>query len=146
MAGLPRHMLTPWQRRSIVDVSRVCWSAVRLWLDRRIMFPRPSNACSNFDEGVGWTFFDLTTLHDEFRDEPGSVVEADFYHAATLLPMSDEEIVQKVNRPPIYLKVHKLAQWNKVSSCAGSCCTRWEWSPGIKTFDSLKTAKQKGFA
>ena len=75
---------------------RLGCDAVRLWLDRRIIFPRPSNACSNFDDGVGWTFFDLTTLHDEFRDEPGSVVEADFYHAATLLPMSDEAIVDKV--------------------------------------------------
>ncbi|KAK9843904.1 hypothetical protein WJX84_000707, partial [Apatococcus fuscideae] len=70
--------------------------AVRLWLDRRVSFPRPSNACSNFDDGVGWTFFDLTTLHDEFRDELGSVVEADFYHAATLLPMTDEDIIAKV--------------------------------------------------
>lgn len=61
-----------------------------------MQFPRPSNACSNFDDGVGWTFFDLTTLHDEFADEPGSVVEADFYHAGILLPMRDEDIVDKV--------------------------------------------------
>ena len=77
--------------------------AVRLWLDRRVPFPRPSNACSNFDDGVGWTFFDLTTLHDEFADEPGSVVEADFYHAGILLPMRDEDIVDKVTASALLL-------------------------------------------
>jgi len=37
--------------------------AVRLWLDRRVAIPRPSNACAGFDPGVGWTFFDLNALH-----------------------------------------------------------------------------------
>ena len=73
--------------------------AVRIWLDRKVVLPRPSNACSGFDEGVGWTFFDLTALHDEFRDSPTTVLEADFYHAATLLPMSDDELVNKVPTP-----------------------------------------------
>ena len=78
------------------------------------MFPRPSNACSNFDDGVGWTFFDLTTLHDEFRDEPGSVVEADFYHAGILLPMSDKDIVDKVTELDVQPYHHDPAQ---LSSC-----------------------------
>ena len=42
---------------------RVCPNAVRLWLDRRVAIPRPSNACAGFDPGVGWTFFDLNALH-----------------------------------------------------------------------------------
>ena len=36
--------------------------AVRLWLDRRIYMPTPSNVAVNFDDGVGATFFDLTVL------------------------------------------------------------------------------------
>ena len=36
-------------------------------------------------------------LQDEYRTEPGSVIAADFYHASTLLPLSDEEIVRKVH-------------------------------------------------
>ena len=55
---------------------------------------------SGFDDGVGWTFFDLTALHDEFADSPTTVLEADFYHAAKLLPLSDDELVAKA-RPQI---------------------------------------------
>lgn len=33
---------------------------------------------------------------DEYRDAPGSVISADFYHANALLPLSDEAIVQRV--------------------------------------------------
>lgn len=71
-------------------------AAVRIWLDRKITIPRASNACSGFDDEVGWTFFDLTALHDEFAQSDTTVLEADFYHAAKLLPMSDEDIVAKV--------------------------------------------------
>ncbi|CAM6113071.1 unnamed protein product [Calypogeia fissa] len=77
---------------------------VRLWLDRKVKIPRPSNACFGFDTITGWTFFDLNALHDEYRDEPGTVVEADFisppdngcYHANQFLPLSDKQIVKKV--------------------------------------------------
>ncbi|BBM99034.1 hypothetical protein MPTK1_1g18160 [Marchantia polymorpha subsp. ruderalis] len=75
--------------------------AVRLWLDRKVKIPKPSNACFGFDTTTGWTFFDLNYLHDEYRDEPGTVVEADFYHANQFLPLSDEQIVVKVQN---YLK------------------------------------------
>ena len=71
-------------------------AAVRLWLDRRVHLPKASNAVANFDAGMGWTFFDLTQLHDEYRDSPVSVIEADFYHSSPLMAMSDEEIVAKV--------------------------------------------------
>eukprot|EP00850_Spirogloea_muscicola_P017144 SM000144S00692 [mRNA] locus=s144:355887:359851:+ [translate_table: standard] len=70
--------------------------AVRLWLDRKVDIPRPSNACFGFDTTTGWTFFDLNSLHDEYRDEPASVVEADFYHANQFLPLTDEQAVAKV--------------------------------------------------
>eukprot|EP00899_Mesostigma_viride_P028711 jgi/Mesvir1/9024/Mv21309-RA.1 len=52
--------------------------AVRLWLDKKIKFRQPSNACFGFDDSTGWTFFDLNALHDEYRDREGTVVEVDF--------------------------------------------------------------------
>ncbi|BAY14679.1 amine oxidase [Anabaenopsis circularis NIES-21] len=67
--------------------------ATRLWFDRKIEIPRPSNACFGFDTTTGWTFFDLNALHDEYQDEPGTVIEADFYHANQFLNLSDEEII-----------------------------------------------------
>lgn len=72
--------------------------AARLWFDRHVTVPFPSNACFGFDAATGWTFFDLNVLHDEYREESGSVIEADFYHANQLLPMSDAQIVAKVHR------------------------------------------------
>jgi uncharacterized protein with NAD-binding domain and iron-sulfur cluster len=72
--------------------------ATRLWFDRKIAIPRPSNACFGFNTTTGWTFFDLNVLHDEYRDELGTVVEADFYHANQFLPLSDEQIVPMVQR------------------------------------------------
>lgn len=72
--------------------------ATRLWFDRKVTIPMPSNACFGFDATTGWTFFDLNALHDEYRDAPGSIVEADFYHANQLLPMDDERIVARVYR------------------------------------------------
>lgn len=70
--------------------------AVRLWLDKKVKIPQPSNACFGFDNTTGWTFFDLNSLHDEFKNETGTVVEADFYHANQFLPMTDDAIVSKV--------------------------------------------------
>ncbi len=71
--------------------------ATRLWFDRQINIPLPSNACFGFDPTTGWTFFNLNDLHDEYRDEPNTVIEADFYHANQLLSMTDEQIVNKVH-------------------------------------------------
>ncbi|MBE9209510.1 FAD-dependent oxidoreductase [Nostoc sp. LEGE 06077] len=67
--------------------------ATRLWFDRKIDIPHPSNACFGFDTTTGWTFFDLNALHDEYQDEPGTVIEADFYHANQFLNLSDAEII-----------------------------------------------------
>ncbi|MGK7910482.1 MAG: FAD-dependent oxidoreductase [Synechococcus sp.] len=89
------------QRQEFLDVMNlksIDVMAVRLWFDRHISIPLPSNACFGFDNTTGWTFFDLNALHDEFADAPGSVIEADFYHANQLLPMSDEQVVEKVQR------------------------------------------------
>ena len=40
------------------------------------------------------TFFDLNSSQDEYKNEPGSVIEVDYYHANQLLPLSDEQIVE----------------------------------------------------
>ncbi|MEM9219795.1 MAG: FAD-dependent oxidoreductase [Cyanobacteria bacterium P01_F01_bin.150] len=72
--------------------------ATRLWFDRKVDVPLPSNACFGFDNTTGWTFFDLNALHDEWKDNEGSVIEVDFYHANQLLTMSDELILAKVRK------------------------------------------------
>jgi uncharacterized protein with NAD-binding domain and iron-sulfur cluster len=72
--------------------------ATRLWCDRKVNIPLPANACFGFDNTTGWTFFDLNALHDEYRHESGSVIEADFYHANQLIPLDDEAIVAKVQK------------------------------------------------
>lgn len=79
--------------RDICNLGAVDVLATRLWFDRKIDIPRPSNACFGFDPTTGWTFFDLNALHDEYKNEPGTVIEADFYHANQFLPLSNEEIV-----------------------------------------------------
>lgn len=84
--------------RDIHNLGAVDVLATRLWFDRKINIPRPSNACFGFNSTTGWTFFDLNALHDEYRDEPGTVIEADFYHANQFLPLSDEEIVPLVQQ------------------------------------------------
>ena len=76
--------------------------ATRLFLDRNLTIPYSANACWGFDEGVGMTMFDITALHGPHAPTvvgaPGSVVEIDYYHASTLLPLSDEAIVAKAKK------------------------------------------------
>ena len=86
------------QFRNLSNLRGIDVLATRLWFDRSITIPLPSNACFGFDETTGWTFFDLNDLHDEYHDEPNTVIEADFYHANQLLPMTDEQIIAKVHR------------------------------------------------
>ena len=71
--------------------------ATRLYLDRIVDTPYSANACWGFDRGVGMTFFDITKLHG-IEDSPGSVIEVDYYHAATLLVMDDDAIVAKAKK------------------------------------------------
>jgi uncharacterized protein with NAD-binding domain and iron-sulfur cluster len=84
--------------RDVMNLGAIDVLATRLWFDRKIDIPLPSNACFGFNPTTGWTFFDLNALHDEYRDEPGTVIEADFYHANQFLPLSNEEIVPIVQR------------------------------------------------
>ncbi len=82
--------------QNVQNLGAVDVLATRLWFDRKIAVPRASNACFGFDRTTGWTFFDLNALHDEYRNEPGTVIEADFYHGNQFLPLSDEQIVERV--------------------------------------------------
>jgi uncharacterized protein with NAD-binding domain and iron-sulfur cluster len=82
--------------RNVMNLGAVDVLATRLWFDRKVNIPMASNACFGFDPTTGWTFFDLNALHDEYRDESGSVVEVDFYHANQFLPLGDREIVDIV--------------------------------------------------
>jgi uncharacterized protein with NAD-binding domain and iron-sulfur cluster len=71
--------------------------ATRLYLDKKVETPYSANACWGFDEGVGMTYFDITKLHDIKNEEfQGSILEVDYYHAASLIVMSDNDIVKKV--------------------------------------------------
>ena len=83
--------------RNLFNLGAVDVLGTRLWFDRKVKVPLPSNACFGFDATTGWTFFDLNALHDEWRDEPGSVIEVDFYHANQFLALDDEEIVSIVH-------------------------------------------------
>lgn len=84
--------------RDVSNLGAVDVLATRLWFDRKIDIPRPSNACFGFHPTTGWTFFDLNALHDDYRQEPGSVVEVDYYHANQLLSLSNEEIIPLVQQ------------------------------------------------
>ncbi|MFQ4144201.1 FAD-dependent oxidoreductase [Chlorogloeopsis sp. ULAP02] len=86
------------QFRNVTNLGAIDVLATRLWFDRKINIPRPSNACFGFDETTGWTFFDLNALHDEYKNEPGTVVEVDFYHANQFISLEDTEIVPIVQR------------------------------------------------
>merc|ERR1712127_11357 len=76
--------------------------ATRLYLDTFVDTPYSANACWGFDEGVGMTYFDITKLHgldvntqSDSDGVSGSIIELDYYHAQSLLVMSDEDIVEK---------------------------------------------------
>lgn len=84
--------------RNLNNLGAIDVLATRLWFDRKITIPRPSNACFGFDQTTGWTFFDLNALHDEYQHESGTVVEVDFYHANQFIPIEDQDIVSIVQR------------------------------------------------
>lgn len=84
--------------RDLSNLDGIDVLAARLWFDRKIDIPLPSNACFGFHQTTGWTFFDLNALHDEYKNEPGTVVEVDYYHANQLLNLSDEQVIPLVKK------------------------------------------------
>ena len=111
-----------WRRYSRLRGTSVL--ATRLYLNQTIKTPHTANACwgvrpaavrtsrdrttrchyscvrvrppycGQFDAGVGMTWFDIGRLH-ELEGEQGSVIEVDYYHAQTLLPMDDAALTAK---------------------------------------------------
>ena len=43
----------------------------------QVKIPKASNACSGFDDSIGWTFFELNSIYEEYEDEPATVLEAE---------------------------------------------------------------------
>lgn len=73
--------------------------ATRLFFDRDVDTPYSANACWGFDDKVGQTWFDLKKLHAPRLDgEAGAVIEVDYYHAGSLLGLSDAELEAKARR------------------------------------------------
>ncbi|TYJ03570.1 hypothetical protein E1A91_A12G037500v1 [Gossypium mustelinum] len=80
----------------VLNLAGIDVVTVKLWLDRKVAIPNPSNACAGFDDLFGCTVFDLNVIHDEHKDDTETVLEADFYHANELLPLNDELVTEKV--------------------------------------------------
>ncbi|MBA0562230.1 hypothetical protein Golob_007292 [Gossypium lobatum] len=80
----------------VLNLAGIDVVTVKLWLDRKVAIPNPSNACAGFDDLFGCTIFDLNVIHDEHKDDTETVLEADFYHANELLPLNDELVTEKV--------------------------------------------------
>lgn len=59
-------------------------------MNDQVNIPNASNACSGFDDSYGWTFFDLNAIRDEHKDDPVTIIQADF--VSTLLLFSFLEI------------------------------------------------------
>ncbi|XXG86297.1 hypothetical protein AAC387_Pa11g1219 [Persea americana] len=81
---------------NVLHLASVDVLSIKLQLDKKVNIPKASNACFGFDDSNGWTFFDLNSIYEEYKDEPVTVLEAVFYHANQLLPLKDEQIVAKV--------------------------------------------------
>eukprot|EP00798_Chlamydomonas_sp_ICE-L_P018499 gene18499-24997_t len=84
--------------RLIMNLKAIDVIATRLWFDRKVKTRFPANVLSGFEPkaNAGATFFNLSDLQDEYKDEPGTVISSDFYNASALLPLTDEEVIQRV--------------------------------------------------
>ncbi|KAK9287102.1 hypothetical protein L1049_015513 [Liquidambar formosana] len=80
----------------VLNLAGIDVLTVKLRLDKKVNIPNASNACAGFDDLCGWTLFDLNAIYDEHKDDPVTVLQADFYHANELLPLKDEHIVARV--------------------------------------------------
>ncbi|KAI8533198.1 hypothetical protein RHMOL_Rhmol11G0278500 [Rhododendron molle] len=79
----------------VLNLSSIDLLSVKLKLDKKVNISFASNVCSGIDNSNSWTFFDLNTIYDEHKDDPETVVQADFFHANELLPLKDEDVVAK---------------------------------------------------
>jgi uncharacterized protein with NAD-binding domain and iron-sulfur cluster len=85
--------------QKIMNLSTIDCIATRIWFDRKIPTRFPANVLADFEPDVGCTYFNLSQMQpDEFKNDPGTVIAADFYGASSLLPLSDAEILEKVQK------------------------------------------------
>lgn len=83
---------------AIMNLRSIDCIATRVWFDEKIPTRFPANVLAGFENDVGCTYFNLSELQDDLKNQSGTVIAADFYGASELLPLSDEEIVEKVHR------------------------------------------------
>lgn len=81
---------------AVSNIGTIDVLAVRLWLDRLVELPNAANVLAGFEPTTGGTLFYLNNLQEEFKEEKGSVIEIDLYHANQLLNLSNEKILNKV--------------------------------------------------
>jgi len=62
--------------REVMSLRSIDCIATRLWFDRRVPTRFPANVLAGFEGDTGATYFNLTDLQDEFRNEPGTVISA----------------------------------------------------------------------
>uniref|UniRef100_A0A0E0H487 Amine oxidase domain-containing protein n=1 Tax=Oryza nivara TaxID=4536 RepID=A0A0E0H487_ORYNI len=94
------YMLSHQSRQEFVNLlhlSTIDVVSIKLWFDKKITIPKVANVCSGFDDPSGWTFFDLTSIYDDYADKSTTIVEAEFYNASHLLPLNDEQIVSEAS-------------------------------------------------
>uniref|UniRef100_A0A0A9E681 Amine oxidase domain-containing protein n=1 Tax=Arundo donax TaxID=35708 RepID=A0A0A9E681_ARUDO len=80
---------------NLLRLSTINVISIKLWFDKKITIPKVANVCSGFDDSSGWTFFDLTSIYDDYNEKQITVVEAEIYNASHLLPLNDEHIVSE---------------------------------------------------
>ncbi|XP_019166201.1 PREDICTED: uncharacterized protein LOC109162020 isoform X1 [Ipomoea nil] len=80
----------------VLNLGSIDLLTVKLQLDKKVNIPYASNVSSGFDNSSACAFFDLNAIYDDCKDNPSTMIQADFYHATDLLPLKDERIVGKV--------------------------------------------------
>ncbi len=120
--------------------------ATRLYFDKKIDTSYSANACWGFDKGVGMTFFDITKLHEISNEEfGGSIIEVDYYHAASLIVMSDEDIVLKVKKDLDTILGQSSIGANVVDAAVVRLPTAVNWySPG--SYANMPDAKSESIS
>lgn len=81
---------------AVSNIGTIDVLAIRLWLDRLVKLPTASNVLAGFEPTTGGTLFHLNSLQDEFKEEKGSVLEIDFYHANQLLNLTNDDLISKI--------------------------------------------------
>ena len=123
--------------------------ATRLFLDAVVDTAYSANACWGFDEGVGMTMFDITKLHNvdvtKQEDGVGSIIEVDYYHAASLLVMNDEAIVEKVKKDLNTILGSQCVNANVIDAAVVRLPQAVNWySPG--SYSNMPDAKSSSIA